>query len=167
MVLFMALAWTGTYAFSVLPIALKTGSVKTTAFTSKLGLFEMFNKGKKALVRSLAGDYDQATIRARLDGLIKENPVLVLTFETCPYCVKAKAILDAKQCKYTEVDLTKDPDGKALRAEMGEIVGRTSVPAIWIDAIFIGGCNDGPMGGVSTLNDSGELDRMLSAVSAI
>jgi Glutaredoxin len=39
-------------------------------------------------------------IRARLDGLIKDSPVLFLNFETCPYCVKAKAILDEKNCRY-------------------------------------------------------------------
>jgi glutaredoxin-related protein len=50
---------------------------------------------------------------------------------------------------------------------MGEILGRTSVPAIWINGQFIGGCNDGPMGGIVSLNDSGKLDAMLSAAGAI
>ena len=44
---------------------------------------------------------------------------------------------------------------------------RTSVPAIWIGGEFIGGCNDGPRGGIVTLNNSGELDSMLSAVGAL
>jgi len=65
------------------------------------------------------------------------------------------------------VELTGDPDGKALRAEMGDLVGRTSVPAIWIDGNFVGGCNDGPMGGLVSLEESGKLDGMLSAVGAI
>ena len=58
-------------------------------------------------------------------------------------------------------------DGKAIRAEMADVIGRTSVPAIWIDGVFIGGCNDGPLGGIVKLNDSGELDPMLKAVNAI
>jgi len=65
------------------------------------------------------------------------------------------------------VELDNDPEGKAIRAEMGEMVGRTSVPAIWIGGKFVGGCNDGPMGGLVTLNDSGELDGLLKGVSAI
>jgi glutaredoxin-related protein len=65
------------------------------------------------------------------------------------------------------VDLSKDPDGKAIRSEMGELLGRTSVPAIWIQGEFIGGCNDGPMGGIASLNDSGKLDAMLAAAKAI
>ena len=65
------------------------------------------------------------------------------------------------------VELDTDPDGKAIRAEMGEKIGRTSVPAIWIDSKFVGGCNDGPMGGIVTLDESGELNGMLTAVGAI
>jgi hypothetical protein len=38
------------------------------------------NEGKKALVRSLAGDYDEAAIRSKLDGLISDKPVLMFSF---------------------------------------------------------------------------------------
>ena len=58
-------------------------------------------------------------------------------------------------------------DGKALRAEMAGIIGRTSVPAIWIGSDFIGGCNDGPKGGIVKLDESGALDKMLAAVGAV
>lgn len=40
------------------------------------------NEGKKALVKSLAGNYDQAAIRAKLDTLIADKPVLMLSFRT-------------------------------------------------------------------------------------
>ena len=68
------------------------------------------------------------------------------------------------------VELDEVRDGKAIRAEMADLIGRTSVPAIWIGGVFIGGCNDGPTkdrGGIVQLNDSGELDAMLSSVGAI
>ncbi len=44
---------------------------------------------------------------------------------------KAKALLDEKGARYTVIELDQEADGKAIRAELGEIVGRTSVPAIW------------------------------------
>jgi glutaredoxin-related protein len=69
--------------------------------------------------------------------------------------------------KYTVLELDTDPDGKAIRAEMADFVGRTSVPAIWIDSTFVGGCNDGPMGGVVKLSESGELTTMLKAAGAL
>ena len=91
----------------------------------------------------------------------------MFSFTTCPYCIKAKAILDEKGAKYTVVELDKERDGKAIRAEMGEMLGRTSVPAVWIKRQFIGGCNDGPMGGVNGLNNSNRLDAMLKSAGAI
>merc|ERR1719506_2407934 len=38
------------------------------------------NEGKKALVKALAGPYDAAKVGARLDGLIADEPVLMLSF---------------------------------------------------------------------------------------
>jgi len=63
--------------------------------------------------------------------------------------------------------LDKEADGKAIRAEMGDMLGRTSVPAIWIKGTFIGGCNDGPLGGIKTLNGKNQLDSMLKSAGAL
>ena len=38
------------------------------------------NEGKKAVVKMLAGPYDEVAVRAKLDGLIAEEPVLMLSF---------------------------------------------------------------------------------------
>lgn len=40
------------------------------------------NEGKKALVKSLAGSYNQAEIQAKLNGWIEDKPVLMLSFRT-------------------------------------------------------------------------------------
>ncbi|GAX19334.1 hypothetical protein FisN_4Lh086 [Fistulifera solaris] len=91
----------------------------------------------------------------------------MLSFTTCPYCIKAKQVLDAKSANYTVVELNEDPAGTAIRAELFDLVGRSSVPAIWIGGEFIGGCNDGPMGGIVQLQEQGKLDVMLKNVGAI
>ena len=75
--------------------------------------------------------------------------------------------VDGKGAKYTVYELDKEADGPALRSELGAKVDRTSVPAIWIDGAFIGGCNDGPMGGINTLEREGQLDGMLAAAGAV
>ena len=75
--------------------------------------------------------------------------------------------MDGLGAKYTVVELDTDPDGKAIRADMADLVGRTSVPAVWIGGQFVGGCNDGPMGGLVKLNDAGELKEMLQGVGAL
>ena len=52
---------------------------------------------------------------------------------------------------------------------MGDTLGKTSVPAIWIKGTFIGGCNNGPAGfdGIKNLNSSGKLDDMLKAAGSL
>jgi Glutaredoxin len=72
---------------------------RRTSSTS-LQVFNFLNEGKKALVKNMAGEYDTVQIRNRINSLIQDNTVLMLSFETCPYCVKAKAILDEKNAKY-------------------------------------------------------------------
>ncbi|KAJ8614106.1 hypothetical protein CTAYLR_004629 [Chrysophaeum taylorii] len=109
------------------------------------------NEGKKALVKLLAGPYDQAATRARLEKLIADE--------------NAKQCLDAKGVRYVVVELDAEADGRALRAELGQLVDRTSVPAIWIKGDFVGGCNDGP--GLLTLESQGKLDGMLQAAGAL
>ena len=52
------------------------------ASTTQLNMFEFLKEGKKKLVKSLAGDYDEVAVRARLNGLINDNPVLMLSFTT-------------------------------------------------------------------------------------
>lgn len=153
-----------THAF-VLP-SIRSRNANWSSSTG-LGLFNFLKDGKKALVKKLAGDYDAGAVRGRIDSLIAENPVLMFSFTTCPYCIKAKACLDGKSARYKVVELDRDDQGKAIRAEIGEMYGRTSVPAIWIDGKFVGGCNDGPMGGLLNLDGQGELDGILKKVRAI
>jgi glutaredoxin 3 len=126
-------------------------------------------QAKQALVQSLAGDYDATAIRAQLNGWIAQEPVLMLSFQTCPFCIKAKSILDEKKAKYHVVELDVHPNGKAIRAELGKMLGRTSVPAIFINGNFVGGCNDGGSGngGIVQLDQTGELNVLLRAVRAI
>ena len=59
------------------------------------------------------------------------------------------------------------PLGSACLSPFTSIGGRTSVPAIWIGATFVGGCNDGPLGGVRALADRGELAPMLRKAGAL
>jgi len=128
----------------------------------------VLDKTKEAFVVVAAGDYDKEAVRARIDDLIKSNKVLMFSFTTCPFCIKAKEILDAKRMiPYTVIELDQDEQGKAIRAEMVDLIGRTSVPAIWIGQTFVGGCNDGPLGGIVALEESGELDTMLKKVGAL
>ncbi len=64
-------------------------------------------------------------------------------------------------------ELDQADDGPAIRAEMCDRIDRTSVPAIWIDGVYAGGCNDGGLGGVVKLDQQGRLDELLKAAGAV
>lgn len=65
------------------------------------------------------------------------------------------------------VELNEVDGGYALRAELAEITGRTSVPAVFVGSEFVGGCNDGGLGGVITLQNQGKLEPMLRSAGAL
>ena len=76
----------------------------------------------------------------------------------CPFCIRAKQLLDSKGVMYYETDVTAR---LSLRKAMTERAGgRTSVPQIFIDGQHIGGCND-----LLALERSGQLDRLLQVAS--
>jgi glutaredoxin 3 len=62
--------------------------------------------------------------------------VLVYTTENCPFCVRAKALLDARGVTYREVNLERDPDG---RAELVRKTGMMTFPQVLIDDVLVGG----------------------------
>lgn len=56
---------------------------KSTLDASPLdNIFALLKGGKLGLVKSLAGDFDEAAIKSKLDGLIEKNSVLMLSFTT-------------------------------------------------------------------------------------
>ena len=69
--------------------------------------------------------------------------------------------------KYTVVELNEIDGGYALRSELAELTGRTSVPALYVGGAFVGGCNDGGLGGVMTLDRDGKLKPLLAEAGAI
>lgn len=78
----------------------------------------------------------------------------IYTKWACPYCVRAKALLDSKGVSYEEYDITM---GGPKRAEMLERVpGATTVPQVLIDDRPVGGCDD-----IHALDRQGRLDPLL------
>ena len=62
--------------------------------------------------------------------------ITVYTTVPCPYCSRAKALLAAREISYTEVNLGRDPDG---RAELAQRTGLMTFPQIVIDGNTLGG----------------------------
>lgn len=81
--------------------------------------------------------------------------VEIYYWSTCPYCVRARGLLDAKGIAYEGYNITGDD---AARAKMIERTGGPkSVPQIFIDDKHIGGCDD-----LHALDASGKLDALVN-----
>lgn len=66
--------------------------------------------------------------------------IIIYTKAYCPFCVRAKAILEHKGATYTEFKIDEQPE---LRSEMIQRAnGGSTVPQIFINQQHIGGCDD-------------------------
>ncbi|KTE30868.1 MULTISPECIES: glutaredoxin 3 [unclassified Sphingopyxis] len=78
----------------------------------------------------------------------------VFTKFFCPYCTRAKALLDGKGAEYQEIDVTMDRAG--FEAMVERAGGRRTVPQIFIDGKHIGGSDD-----LAAIDARGGLDPLL------
>jgi glutaredoxin 3 len=81
--------------------------------------------------------------------------VEIYTWTTCPFCIRAKALLNKKGVAYTEYILDGDEAGRTAMSQRAN--GRRSVPQIFIDDRHIGGCDD-----IHALESQGRLDSLLA-----
>lgn len=96
-----------------------------------------------------------------LNNFLGRNPegvkanVEIYTWQTCPYCIRAKMLLSWKGVKFVEYKI--DGNG-AARVKMAERAnGGRSVPQIFINDAHIGGCDD-----LYALDRQGRLDPLLA-----
>ena len=84
--------------------------------------------------------------------------VKMYTTAVCPFCVRAKQILQAKGVtQIEEIRIDTDPE---QRRQMMEATGRRSVPQIFIGQTHVGGCDD-----LMALDGQGGLLPLLNAAS--
>lgn len=81
------------------------------------------------------------------------QPVTIYTKPHCPYCVRAKTLLDTLGVSYEEIDVIAHPD---KRAAVSEAQHWFTVPMIFIGDEFIGGFDD-----LLALQEQGKLEPKL------
>lgn len=81
--------------------------------------------------------------------------VEIYYWTTCPYCKRARALLESKDVDYIGHDITGDEEARARMVE--RTGGPRTVPQIFIDDKLIGGCDD-----LHALDAKGELDPLLN-----
>jgi glutaredoxin 3 len=74
----------------------------------------------------------------------------------CPYCVRARRLLEMKKVPFVEYMI--DADTPKRQEMIQRANGRTTVPQIFIDGEHVGGCDD-----LHALERAGKLDALLAA----
>ena len=84
-------------------------------------------------------------------------PVVEIYTKTfCPYCWRAKSLLESKGVEYKEIAV--DFGGEVKKVMVQRASGRTTVPQIFIGELHVGGCDD-----LMALDRDGKLDQLLAA----
>lgn len=68
------------------------------------------------------------------------NEIIIYSRSTCPYCVRAKALLEEEGLAYQEIDLNLFPEKRDEMIEKSG--GAKTVPQVFINAKHVGGCDD-------------------------
>ena len=82
-------------------------------------------------------------------------PVTVYTTDGCPLCTSAKTLLNRRNIAYEEINLARDPDG---RAQLTERTGMFTFPQVVIDGQSIGGFQE-----LLAADRAGRLEELLAA----
>jgi glutaredoxin 3 len=78
----------------------------------------------------------------------------IYTKQTCPFCVRAKALLSQKNVSFNEIKIDNNSDVRTKMIERSK--GAYTVPQIFINEDHVGGCDD-----LFALHSSGKLDGLL------
>ncbi|EKX36830.1 hypothetical protein GUITHDRAFT_155125 [Guillardia theta CCMP2712] len=93
---------------------------------------------------------------------IDNNAVVVFSKSYCPYCAKAKNVLDSLNAKYEVLELDLRDDGNAIQDALNNLSGGRSVPRVFVKGKFIGGGDD-----MVSKKASGELQKILQEAGVL
>ena len=127
---------------------------------------------KQSTAIAIAGEYDEDSVQKKIQEEISSAPVVMFTWEASPACKKAIKYLDIAGTSYKVVRLDNPwQEGIPIRAELGKMNGRSSVPAIFIGGQYVGGFDAGVNSedspGILEMAFKGTLQERLKEVGAL
>ncbi len=81
--------------------------------------------------------------------------VEIYTWQYCPFCIRAKFLLNQKKIRFQEYPI--DGDDLARKVMSDKAAGRTTVPQIFINDKSIGGCDE-----LFALEENNQLDALIN-----
>jgi len=102
------------------------------------------------------------TAKEKVEDLLKENEVIMFSKSTCPFCARAKTVLESEGRPFTVMELDELPAENMANMQdaLAELTGARTVPRVFINGQCVGGCDD-----VVSLKQSGELSKLLGGRS--
>ena len=94
----------------------------------------MFLKEIKGIKDRPLGRNDKRKVSAATS-----QPIVMYTTKFCPYCIRARGLLESKGWDYQDIPVDGDQE---LRSEMMQKSGEHTVPQIWIGDQHVGGCDE-------------------------
>lgn len=99
-----------------------------------------------------------AETKAKVQTLIKKNPVFIASKTYCPYCTKTKATVSSITKDAYILELDEESDGAEIQDALFEITGQRTVPNVFIGGQHIGGNSD-----LQALHSQGKLETKIKA----
>ncbi|KAL8191533.1 hypothetical protein R6Q57_028264 [Mikania cordata] len=87
---------------------------------------------------------------------VSSHPVVIFSKSYCPYCKRAKGVFKELNTKPYVIELDEREDGSKIQDALSEIVGRRTVPQVFINGKHLGGSDD-----TVEAYQSGELAKLL------
>ncbi|KAJ3293098.1 glutaredoxin [Borealophlyctis nickersoniae] len=97
-----------------------------------------------------------SNVKEFVETQIKNNKTVVFSKSYCPYCTRAKRLLDSLKVQYAAFELDQRDDGSAIQDYLKEKTGQRTVPNIFISQQHVGGCDD-----LHAAHSSGNLKKLL------
>ncbi|ESL06103.1 glutaredoxin [Trypanosoma rangeli SC58] len=94
---------------------------------------------------------------SQLSSMLGTHKAVMFSWVSCPYCVRAEKLLRPMTNDFKIYHVDQMSEGEALRKEIYEKYQHETVPAIFINGKFVGGCSD-----VEQLDCEGRLAPLLA-----
>ncbi|KAG7354974.1 glutaredoxin [Nitzschia inconspicua] len=128
---------------------------------------------KQSMAITIAGDdYDSEQVQQEIRSIVDSNPCVMFIWESSPSCKKAIQAFDRMGDVTVKIVRLDDPwsEGNKMRAELGKMTGKPSVPSVWIGGEYVGGYDAGVSDqapGLVTMAFQGTLRPKLQEAGAL
>jgi len=77
-----------------------------------------------------------------IDKFVKDHEVAIFSKTTCPYCIKVKKLFKDINQPFEVMELNTSEEGAQIQATLAAKTNVNSVPQVFVNGNFIGGCDD-------------------------